>query len=309
MTSANGIDISSWQHPAGVAIDWDAVAKSGKQFVIIKSSQGVSYTNPNFRGDAAAAREAGLLVGAYHYATPAVNSAADEAAFALNAVQGVTLDLGLALDLEDIGAMPTNEVGTWAEAFLTAIGAIVNPSALYTYQSLYVMLMGAPWGHPLWKADPDGAWLGDCWMRQGAAGEVTGIIGQVDQDVLTNIRGANPGPSGPPALPPGPPVVTPPPPPVEVPPAPPVGPQPTQEVTVQVPQLSVTDPGPNVVSASVKAIQSILSEVHGWVLGPAGIDGRFGPGTEQAVKNYQGQSGLVVDGIVGEATWTKLCGG
>ncbi|MEC4818745.1 MAG: peptidoglycan-binding domain-containing protein [Scytonema sp. PMC 1069.18] len=37
-----------------------------------------------------------------------------------------------------------------------------------------------------------------------------------------------------------------------------------------------------------------------------GLDGIFGSKTEQAVKNYQTNQGLVVDGIVGEKTWAKL---
>jgi peptidoglycan hydrolase-like protein with peptidoglycan-binding domain len=41
---------------------------------------------------------------------------------------------------------------------------------------------------------------------------------------------------------------------------------------------------------------------------PLKADGVFGPKTEQAVKTFQGFDAgtLAVDGIVGEATWTKL---
>lgn len=37
-----------------------------------------------------------------------------------------------------------------------------------------------------------------------------------------------------------------------------------------------------------------------------GLDGIFGQGTENAVKSYQGSKGLLVDGVVGRDTWSKM---
>lgn len=56
---------------------------------------------------------------------------------------------------------------------------------------------------------------------------------------------------------------------------------------------------------SVVALQSILI-LAGFNCGGYGADGDFGTGTEKSVKAYQQHYGLAVDGIVGQATWTKL---
>jgi putative chitinase len=37
-----------------------------------------------------------------------------------------------------------------------------------------------------------------------------------------------------------------------------------------------------------------------------GADGSFGPGTEKAVKDWQAKNGLKADGIIGDASWSRL---
>ena len=52
----------------------------------------------------------------------------------------------------------------------------------------------------------------------------------------------------------------------------------------------------------VKTLQFLL-RAHRRTLA---VDGIFGPGTEAAVREFQGIRGLAVDGIVGPKTWAKL---
>ncbi len=40
-----------------------------------------------------------------------------------------------------------------------------------------------------------------------------------------------------------------------------------------------------------------------------GVDGKFGPVTEKAVKDFQGKNGLTQDGVVGPVTWAKMQAG
>jgi peptidoglycan/xylan/chitin deacetylase (PgdA/CDA1 family)/lysozyme family protein len=55
--------------------------------------------------------------------------------------------------------------------------------------------------------------------------------------------------------------------------------------------------------SEVKELQEILIKL-GYAPGP--IDGRFGPSTEKAVKAFQANNNLVVDGIVGPKTWAAI---
>ena len=58
----------------------------------------------------------------------------------------------------------------------------------------------------------------------------------------------------------------------------------------------------------VKALQRMLHAM-GYSIGSANpIDGDFGSMTDAAVRAYQKKYGLIVDGIVGKQTWSKLLG-
>ncbi len=66
--------------------------------------------------------------------------------------------------------------------------------------------------------------------------------------------------------------------------------------------------GPTLQSGStgtdVKRLQRLLVMMK--MLEPAGIDGVFGPQTDNAVRAFQEGAGLTVDGIVGPLTWQAL---
>lgn len=50
---------------------------------------------------------------------------------------------------------------------------------------------------------------------------------------------------------------------------------------------------------AVKLVQAVVKTT---------VDGDFGPVTERKVKDWQGQNGLLADGVVGPVTWKKMFG-
>ena len=88
------IDIS---HHNGKSLDFKQARADGIVGVIHKASQGTSGRDPMYAANRAKAREAGLLWGAYHFATG--SDGARQAAHFLDTV-GDTRDVLLALDLE-----------------------------------------------------------------------------------------------------------------------------------------------------------------------------------------------------------------
>lgn len=61
------------------------------------------------------------------------------------------------------------------------------------------------------------------------------------------------------------------------------------------------------IGATVVALQSIL-EGTGFSVGPCGIDGEFGPDTENALRTMQGVMAIQEDGRTGEKSWRRLLG-
>jgi lysozyme len=129
--SVKGIDISIWQHSNDRPIDFAALkSKHDVSFVVIKASDGGTRGNDNalkwFPIDSAAAREQGLVVGAYHYAQPGnldrntITDAKLQAQRAVEQAQGAKLgDLPLSLDLEELPCGWTiQRLAKWTKAFL-----------------------------------------------------------------------------------------------------------------------------------------------------------------------------------------------
>lgn len=192
-----GPDVSRWQHPNGKAIDWAAVRGGGSSFVIIKATEGGTYTNPYFAGDAAGARANGLAVGAYHYARPAmpISTAADQARLFARTVGEVRQPATIApvLDLETSGGLTSGQLVTWAQLFTETLQQVSGRTPIvYTYPSFWRVQMAdtrALTRYPLWLATyrpnppaPVGGWPAWTIWQYSATSRIAGISGNVDMN-------------------------------------------------------------------------------------------------------------------------------
>ena len=106
-----GIDISSWQR--GIKL-----AKLEADFVIVKATEGIGYTDPSFETLYSEAKAAGKRLGVYHFARPtASNDAVAEADWFYSQIKGCVGEAILVLDWEDENQHNT----AWAKRWLDRV--------------------------------------------------------------------------------------------------------------------------------------------------------------------------------------------
>ena len=146
-TVITGVDVSKWDHsatsayPAGTPIDWVKVKAAGRSFAIIKASERTNYRNPYFANDYTQAKAAGLVVGAYHFARPAlpISTATDQARYFISTVQKVgsfrdQKTFPAVLDLETTGGLGQADLIAWTQQFLNTAQALTGRKPiLYSY--------------------------------------------------------------------------------------------------------------------------------------------------------------------------------
>jgi GH25 family lysozyme M1 (1,4-beta-N-acetylmuramidase) len=129
-SSLNGIDISSAQ--AGI----DISALTTTDFVVVKVTQGTSYTNPYWSTWASATLKAGKLLGLYHYASG--GDATQDASYFASAIKGYIGKAILMLDWEGIqNSLFGNNDESWVSTFREQLFDLTGASSL-VYASLSV---------------------------------------------------------------------------------------------------------------------------------------------------------------------------
>ena len=143
------VDLSHWD-PAD---DYDAVKRDGIVGVIYKATQGTSYTDDTYVNQQHAAKAAGLLWGAYHFAE-ATN--VDQQVQNFLRFAAPDPDELFCLDWEDYGSntMSVSQAKEWITQVETALGR-PNECVIYSGNTAKEMLDGADaffGGRRLWLA-------------------------------------------------------------------------------------------------------------------------------------------------------------
>ena len=277
-----GIDISSYQHPGGAAIDFGAAHAAGVRFAAIKVDEGGGYVNPWYQRDMLSARVAGMYVTGYHFARPRLpltTAVSDARAFVSRYATTARGTLPPMLDIEVTDGLSAANVVAWVHTWVNTVrSATGRTPIIYTgrwFWGGYLHNPGGFSGAPLWIADYEpslksppltGDWSHSTFWQYGDNGRVRGIRGAVDMDWFHGSIGqlaalANDGPTL------------------------------TSYRTVTL-RLGST-------GTAVKFLQTALHVT---------ADGIFGPHTEAAVLAYQRSHHLAATGVVTTAMWDALSG-
>ena len=184
-----GIDVSHFQG----TIDWNEVAKAGRDFAFIKATDGCVGVDPMFKANWQAARAAGLRRGAYHFFRPQQDS--ERQAFRVIEMLGNDMgELPVVLDFERLGDTSAEEglrgAMRWMEVVEQASG---RKPILYTGPVFWEAVLSDSTlfaDYPLWiahytmatKPHIPAAWNRWTFWQHSEKGAVKGIKGAVDLD-------------------------------------------------------------------------------------------------------------------------------
>ncbi|MEU9110952.1 lysozyme [Streptomyces sp. NPDC048483] len=190
--SVEGVDVSS--HNGNVA--WSTLWNSGVRFAYVKATESTGYTNPYFAQQYNGSYTAGMIRGAYHFATPNTSSGAAQARYFADhgggwSKDGKTLPGALDMEYNPYGstcyglsaAGLVNWMKDWFATYKARTGrdAVLytstgwwkqctgNSSAFGSINPLWVPRYGssvgelpAGWGfHTIWQYTSSGATVGD----------------------------------------------------------------------------------------------------------------------------------------------------
>jgi len=176
-----GIDISAHN---GV-VDFDKVAATGMEFVILKATEGATFKDRNFTDNYRKARRAGLKVGAYHFFRFDVGGYM-QALNLLHSLRGRSLDMPVVIDVEEWSNPrdhTTHDILTRLQSMINTLESHGYRVMLYSNKDGFEKFFSQQFAHyPLWLCSFTGApEAGNMRLWQFShVGRVSGVNGKVD---------------------------------------------------------------------------------------------------------------------------------
>lgn len=185
-----GIDLSA--HNGHV--DFAQAKADSVEFVILKATEGTDFCDAMFATNCDAAHSAGLMVGAYHFFR--FDSPGHLQAYHfLRAVQGRSIDLPLAIDVEDwqnAEGVPDNEVISQLRVMADVMRAAGYHVMVYTNKKGLASYVEPAFegSLPVWLSAPTGCPAHDEWSlwQHSHEGAVNGANGPVDLNTFNGSR-------------------------------------------------------------------------------------------------------------------------
>lgn len=157
-----GIDVSSYQGK----VAWSTWAERDKDFAYVKATEGTSYKNPYFRSQYRGAAKAGLIRGAYHFASPNGKAGYKQARYFVKngggwSADGKTLPGVLDIEYNPYGStcygVSKKKMVTWISSFTREYKKLTGKDAvIYTTTDWWTRCTGSSARfaktNPLWVA-------------------------------------------------------------------------------------------------------------------------------------------------------------
>ena len=214
--AVEGIDVSEFQGN----INWGQVRASGREFAVIRVSDGVGHFDSKFNQNWAGAKAAGVTRGVYQFFRASEDGTA-QANVVLQHLGGDLGELAPVADVEVTDGVGAGTLNVHLQQWIDRIRSVTGKTPIiYTSSGLWGSLSGSSQfaNDPLWVANwgvscPSlpSPWTGFKFWQYADNGSVPGISGAVDLDryngTLAQLKaggGSPPPPQGPPTAKPAP---------------------------------------------------------------------------------------------------------
>ncbi len=180
-----GLDLSAHNGE----VDFEAVREDGYSFVILKATEGTDFKDRSFTENYRKARAAGLKVGAYHFFRfdkPGYMQAVN----VIHSLRGKTLDLPIALDVEEWG----NPSGHTTSQIMERLRSLIHQLEAHGYDVIIYsnkdgfrrFIEGRLDHYPTWICDMSGEPVHRRWRiwQYTHRGSAAGVSGKVDVNVM-----------------------------------------------------------------------------------------------------------------------------